>query len=135
MEQRKKSHYEILGIHPNSTQKEIKEAYYKLSKVYHPDISKEKDTEEMTEKFRLVTDAYEVLGNYKLRKLYDKGILSSASGLAHHPHVHEEPVEDDPTTKFYKSRMHRSNAPTVRNSTGLGVVSFKKRKSVSSQIS
>lgn len=65
-----KDHYSSLGISPKSTQADIKAAYYKLSMVYHPDKS---DTAEHSKKFRAITEAYEVLGNVKTRKLYDRG--------------------------------------------------------------
>lgn len=67
----RKNHYDSLGITPKATQNEVKTAYYKLSMIYHPD--KNKDSVNALNKFRDITEAYEVLGNYKLRKLYDKG--------------------------------------------------------------
>lgn len=69
---RKKSHYDILGLSPKATQVDVKAAYYNLSKVYHPD--KNKGSIEAAEKFRDINAAYEILGNYKLRRLYDKGL-------------------------------------------------------------
>lgn len=66
------SYYDSLGISRTSTQTEIKAAYYKLSMLYHPD--KNDGSETAAKKFRQITQAYEVLSNYKLRKLYDKGV-------------------------------------------------------------
>jgi DnaJ family protein C protein 30 len=111
--EKRKNYYDVLGLTPKATQKEVKEAYYKLSKMLHPDMTaNDKDSAEKSEKFRQVSDAYEVLGNYKSRRMYDKGMLGSAAGL--HPVPQDQPVEeDDATTKFYKSRFHRSKAPTV----------------------
>lgn len=68
---RKKSHYDVLGITPKSTQADVKAAYYDLSKTYHPD--RNDGCSEASQKFRDITAAYEILGNYKLRRLYDKG--------------------------------------------------------------
>lgn len=65
--------YETLGISKGATQQEIKNAYYRLSLEYHPD--KNVGCQEAVEKFRQITEAYEVLGNFRARKLYDKGIL------------------------------------------------------------
>lgn len=65
------TYYDALGISRASTQNEIKAAYYKLSMLYHPD--KNDGSESAAKKFRQITQAYEVLSNYKLRKLYDKG--------------------------------------------------------------
>lgn len=111
-----RSHYDSLGLSPRATQNDIKQAYYKLSKLYHPDTNK--DSDEGADKFRAITEAYEVLGNYRLRKLYDKGILHTAGRqFAHHPTVEKEPEEDDPQTRFYKKRMTRAHVPTASGRT------------------
>lgn len=70
-----KNHYDVLGLTPKATQSDIKAAYYKLSMQYHPD--KNKGSDDAAKKFRDITAAYEVLGTYRLRKLYDKGFLES----------------------------------------------------------
>lgn len=62
--------YDSLEISPGATQADIKEAYYRLSMKYHPDKNK---GEEASVKFRQITEAYEVLRNVRLRRLYDKG--------------------------------------------------------------
>lgn len=66
-----KSHYDSLRITPKATQAEVKSAYYKLSMQYHPD--RNEGSVAASEQFRDISTAYEVLGNVKLRKLYDKG--------------------------------------------------------------
>lgn len=68
------NYYEALGISKNSTQNEIKAAYYRLSMLYHPD--KNQGSETAAIKFREITQAYEVLGNFRLRRLYDKGFYA-----------------------------------------------------------
>lgn len=68
---RLQTHYDALGLRPNATHADIKSAYYRLSKLYHPD--KNKGSDDASVKFREITAAYEVLGNFRLRKLYDKG--------------------------------------------------------------
>lgn len=65
------NHYDVLGLTPKATQAEIKSAYYKLSKVYHPD--KNQGSQDAATKFRDITSAYEILGNVRTRRLYDKG--------------------------------------------------------------
>lgn len=70
---RKKSHYDVLGLTPKANMVDIKSAYYDLSKVYHPD--RNDGSPESAQKFRDITEAYEILGNYKLRRLYDKGLF------------------------------------------------------------
>ncbi|EAT37017.1 AAEL010955-PA [Aedes aegypti] len=111
-----RSHYDSLGLTPGATQNDIKQAYYKLSKLYHPD--KNKGCDNAADKFRSITEAYEVLGNYRLRKLYDKGILHTAGRqYAQHQPVEREPEEDDPQTRFYKKRMTRAHVPTASGRT------------------
>lgn len=107
------SHYDVLGITPKATQTDIKSAYYKLSKVYHPDKS---SNEESAKKFRAITEAYEVLGNVKLKKMYDKGLLvghENTSRMEYKPEA--EPI--DPTLRFYKSHEFRHVTPTMDGKT------------------
>lgn len=66
-----KDYYESLEVTQTATQGEIKNSYYRLSKLYHPDIAI--NDEKNLQKFREITVAYDVLGNIKSRKLYDKG--------------------------------------------------------------
>ncbi|EDV48215.1 dnaJ homolog subfamily C member 30 [Drosophila erecta] len=102
------SHYDALGIGRQCTQNEIKAAYYKLSMLYHPD--KNQGSESAAKKFREINQAYEILGNYRLRRLYDKGIVHTA-GAQYAQDIKDaaEPVvEDDAETKFYKSRFQKS---------------------------
>lgn len=66
-----KNYYEALEITPAANQADVKSAFYRMSMLYHPD--KTKGSEEAAVKFREAADAYEVLGNVRLRKLYDKG--------------------------------------------------------------
>lgn len=54
-----------------------------------------------------------MLGNFKLRKLYDKGILHTAGTEFADQVPTEEEVEDDAQTKFYKQRLKRAEAPTA----------------------
>ncbi len=64
-----KDYYEILGVARDATEADIKKAYRKLARQYHPDVSKEKDAEE---KFKEVAEAYEVLKDEEKRAAYDQ---------------------------------------------------------------
>jgi len=65
----KKDLYEVLGIKKGASPKEIKAAYYKLAKTYHPDTNKSK---EANEKFIEIQNAYEILSDDKKRAQYDQ---------------------------------------------------------------
>ncbi|CAH2093919.1 unnamed protein product [Euphydryas editha] len=103
------SHYDVLGVTPKATQNDIKSAYYKLSKLYHPDTSKD---EESAKKFRAIAEAYKVLGNIKLKKMYDKGLLIRTENTTRMDYSPED-EPSDPTLKFYKSRQTRNVVPTM----------------------
>jgi curved DNA-binding protein len=64
-----KSLYETLGISQSATEADIKKAYRKLARQFHPDINKEADAEE---KFKEVNAAYEILSDKKKRAQYDQ---------------------------------------------------------------
>ena len=69
----KKDFYEILGVDKNASEAEIKSAYRKLAKKYHPDLNKE---EGAAEKFKEISEAYEVLGNEEKRKMIIQRLFS-----------------------------------------------------------
>lgn len=71
-----KDYYETLGVNKNASADEIKSAYRKLAKKYHPDLNK--DNPEAAEKFKEVNEAYECLGDEQKRKNYDQ--FGSADG-------------------------------------------------------
>lgn len=65
----KRDYYEVLGISKSASKDEIKKAYRKLSKQYHPDINKEADA---AEKFKEITEAYEILSDDQKKAHYDQ---------------------------------------------------------------
>lgn len=65
----RKDYYKILGVSERASQDEIKKAYRKLAKEYHPD--KHAGDKKSEERFKDISDAYSILGNAEKRKKYD----------------------------------------------------------------
>ena len=70
-----KDYYSVLGVDKGASDDEIKSAYRRLAKKYHPDLNK---TPEAAEKFKDINEAYEVLGDPKKRANYDSSVLPMA---------------------------------------------------------
>lgn len=64
-----KDYYEILGVPRDASEEEIKKAFRRLARQYHPDVAKDKKAAE--EKFKEINEAYEVLSNPETRRKYD----------------------------------------------------------------
>ena len=64
-----KDYYKVMGVARDATEAQIKQAYRKLARKYHPDVSKEPDAEA---RFKEVGEAYEVLRNPEKRAAYDQ---------------------------------------------------------------
>ncbi len=62
-------YYGVLGVARTAAQDEIKQAYRRLARQYHPDVNKEPDAEE---RFKAVNEAYEVLSDPQKRSMYDR---------------------------------------------------------------
>ncbi len=67
----KRDYYEVLGVSRDATEAEIKKAYRRLARQYHPDMNPD-NKEEATEKFKEIQEAYEVLSDPQKRALYDR---------------------------------------------------------------
>ena len=66
----KKDYYKILGVSKNASEEEIKEAYRKLAKKYHPD--KNKGNKDAEDRFKEINEAHDVLSDKKKRSQYDQ---------------------------------------------------------------
>src|SRR5213083_1976745 len=64
-----RDYYELLGVHREASEAEIKKAFRRLARELHPDVSELPDAEE---RFREVVEAYEVLSKSETRELYDR---------------------------------------------------------------
>jgi len=93
--------YDHLEIHPQATSKEVKEAFYRLSKIHHPDTNK--DNEAALERFQVISEAYQTLSNPALREKYDKGVLGRTSSVADR----ERSSHRFDKESFYGSRSNR----------------------------
>src|ERR671910_3579424 len=72
-------YYEVLGVPPSASEKDISRAYRNLAKQYHPDANP--GNREAEEKFKAVATAYDVLGDAAKRKEYDEVRQMVASGV------------------------------------------------------
>src|SRR5271170_6134745 len=65
-----KDYYKVLGVERKASSDDIRKAFRKLARIYHPDVAKDKKGAE--EKFKEINEAYEVLGDAAKRKKYDE---------------------------------------------------------------
>jgi curved DNA-binding protein len=77
-----KDYYKIMGVKRDAAQDEIKRAYRKLARKYHPDVSKAPDAEK---RFKEVGEAYEVLKDPEKRAAYDQLGMNWKAGQEFHP--------------------------------------------------
>jgi molecular chaperone DnaJ len=76
----KQDYYELLGVSRKAPQKEIRQAYRKLARKYHPDLNPGDKSSE--EKFKQVQEAYDVLSDAKKRQMYDQfGFETPVAGV------------------------------------------------------
>ena len=83
-----KDYYAILGIKENADAQEIKKAYRKLVKIYHPDVVKE--DKEKTRRMYAIQEAYQCLSKEESRKKYDESRRKQAEKFAGHSKAGQE---------------------------------------------
>ncbi|MHA1668937.1 MAG: DnaJ C-terminal domain-containing protein [Promethearchaeota archaeon] len=102
-----KDYYKTLGISKNASKEEIKRAFRKMARKYHPDVNP--DEEKSGEKFKEINEAYSILNDDKKREMYDKfGVVDGepspyqqrAGGVQGGRNVYNGP---DGTTYYYSS--------------------------------
>jgi molecular chaperone DnaJ len=74
--QQKRDYYEVLGVARNASDDDIKKAFRRLARQYHPDVNRDKDAEA---RFKEVNEAYEVLSDPQKRQMYDQFGHASAN--------------------------------------------------------
>src|SRR5918999_2710394 len=79
---RSPDYYKTLGVDKKASADEIKKAYRKLARKYHPDTNKEPAAEE---RFKQISEAYDVLSDPEKRKKYDRGGLFAGAGMGGSP--------------------------------------------------
>jgi curved DNA-binding protein len=101
-----KDYYKIMGVSEDATEKDIKMAYRKLARKYHPDISKETDAEE---RFKEMGEAYEVLRDPVKKAEYDR--YRKGKEFNHNAqHTHSRPESAE---KFYSDQLNEDIFETL----------------------
>ncbi|XP_073946324.1 dnaJ-like protein 60 isoform X2 [Choristoneura fumiferana] len=124
----KKSHYDVLNLRRNCTDKEIKEAFIQMSKEYHPDKNKDAKAQEH---FVKIVEAYNVLSKASSRAQYD--ILSSAAAhsasnaYVYKPHVPYNLRKNPQYSYYYETNTQNAQEPQAKkNKSYYGVSGVKK---------
>jgi molecular chaperone DnaJ len=109
-----KDYYDVLGVQRGASKDEIKSAYRRLAKKYHPDLNKE-NPKAAEEKFKQLSEAYEVLADDEKRKIYDqygadglKQQVWGGEGFDWSRFTHAQDVEDLFGDDFFQSVFGRS---------------------------
>jgi len=117
-----KDYYEIMGVKRDATQDDIKRAYRKLARKYHPDVSKEARAEE---RFKELGEAYEVLKDPEKRAAYDQLGSNWKSGQEFRPPPDWDsgfefrgggftPGDSAAFSEFFESLFGRGGSPGAR---------------------
>ena len=118
----KRDYYEVLGIGRNADAKEIKKAYRKLAKKYHPDMNP--GDKQAEQKFKEITEAYNVLSDTEKKKLYDQyGFAAFEEGRNPYEYHFENGNMGDMGDIFgdiFGNMFHGQNSGAGSQSSGFG---------------
>lgn len=142
----RKNYYEILGVTPDSTSLDVKCAYRKLARKYHPDVNK---APESAQKFKDILESYEVLSDENKRKQYDmlNGFYKSPKQKANaegartqykktterkepEPELKHEPHATGPSFEESKEAFQKNDFKSAINDILDGIAKEKKNKKV-----
>ena len=106
------SHYDVLDVKSDASSKEIKAAFYKLSKKHHPDVNQ--NDGDAAKKFTTISNAYDVLGDPAKKRIYDDELLSKRFS-----YYSEDYYQQRTNTYAQRARSHRpSSWRHVHSTTG-----------------
>lgn len=119
--------YKALGLSPQATQDEIRKAYRKLAKKYHPDLNPGDSAAE--EKFKQVSQAFDLLGDEEKRRRYDRGEIDAqgqerpqhrfyrdyADAGGDHPYASRAGFEDFGEADIFSQFFRRGGSERFRN--------------------
>lgn len=111
-----KDYYKTLGINKKAEQGDIKKAYRRLARKYHPDVSKEANAEEM---FKQVNEAYETLSDAGKKRIYDQE--RATPHQQHKPRSHSSSSQWQPdsfNSNFFEDIMRREKHKQSQNQSG-----------------
>lgn len=104
------THYALLGLHPSTSVREIRQAYRELSKLYHPDTT-ELPRAIATRKFQILNEAYATLSNPERRAAYDLSIgYSRVIVVRQLPSLHKTD-KPEPNSSAYLDATDRPLSP------------------------
>lgn len=109
----KADYYEILGVSSSASKSEIKKAYRKLALKYHPD--KNPDNKEAEDKFKEISEAYEVLSDDSLRSKYDKYGHTQAGDFSFEDIISQFTMGGDLFSSFFSSGPRAKRTPKNEN--------------------
>ncbi|MEK7595573.1 MAG: J domain-containing protein [Patescibacteria group bacterium] len=107
----KKDYYDILGLSKNASSEDIKQAYKRLAKEFHPDVAKDKAQAEA--KFKEINEAYQVLSDSEKKKMYDTyGTAQPGAGFGGQgPFGGSQSGQWGPFTYTYTSQGSKGGSP------------------------